>query len=188
VDESTLSTCKIVIAGPFSSGKTTFIKTISQIDIVSTEKGISKASKEPEVKENTTVAMDFGRIDIDETLVLYIFCTPGARRFDFVWDKLAEGSLGFILMVDSRYPETFREARSIFNMFMIYNSGMPCVFAANFQDSPDAWDVEAVRIALRLSNDIPIIPCIDTDRESVKGVMIALLNEVLKDIETDVDE
>jgi uncharacterized protein len=183
-----METCKFLISGPFSSGKTTFIKTISEIDIVSTEKDMLQVSREREIKENTTVAMDFGRITIDETLVLYIFGTPGARRFDFMWEIFAEGILGYVFMVDSRAPETFREAQSLFRTLIAYSPGLPCVFAANFHNLPNAWDIEALRIALRIPNEIPIIPCIATDRESVKGVMIALLNEVLKGVETDVDE
>jgi uncharacterized protein len=180
MDEPSFVTCKIILHSAWGSGKTTFIKTISEINIVSTEKGISKASKKAEVKENTTVAMDFGRITSeDQTVILYVFALPGSSH---VWMDLIEGALGFILIVDSRYPETFRQTRSMFQTLMAY-SPLPIVIAANFQDLPDAWDVEALRIGLQVSNDIPIIPCVATDRESVKGVLIALLNEVLKDIE-----
>jgi len=115
-----MQTVKIVITGPFSSGKTEFIKTISEIDVVATERKIT--SEIEKIKETTTVAMDFGRITIDENLVLYLFGTPGQKRFDFMWEILSEGMLGFIVMVDSSRPETFREARTILETFRAYGS------------------------------------------------------------------
>ena len=103
-----MQTVKMVVTGPFSAGKTEFIQSVSEIDVVSTERKISSAA-ERSVKEATTVAMDFGRITVDEDLVLYLFGTPGQKRFDFMWEILSEGMLGFIVMVDSTRPETFRE-------------------------------------------------------------------------------
>jgi hypothetical protein len=90
-----MQTVKIVVTGPFSSGKTEFIQSISEIDVVSTERKISLESEK--IKNATTVAMDFGRITIDKELVLYMFGTPGQRRFDFMWEILSEGMLGFIV-------------------------------------------------------------------------------------------
>ena len=107
-----MQTVKMVVTGPFSAGKTQFIQSVSEIDVVATERKISNVA-ERSVKEATTVAMDFGRITVDEDLVLYLFGTPGQKRFDFMWEILSEGMLGFIVMVDSTRPETFREARSI---------------------------------------------------------------------------
>ncbi len=97
-----MQTLKIVVTGPFSSGKTEFIQTISEIDVVSTERTITRESER--IKDRTTVAMDFGRITIDEELILYLFGTPGQKRFDFMWEILSEGMLGFIVMVDSTRP------------------------------------------------------------------------------------
>src|SRR5688500_5167177 len=128
-----MQTVKMVVTGPFSSGKTEFIKSISEIDVVSTEAGIQKNTAESLEKENTTVAMDFGRITVDDDLVLYLFGTPGQRRFDFMWEILAEGMLGFIVMVDSAKPETFREAKSILETFRAY-APTPFVVAANKQE------------------------------------------------------
>src|SRR5688572_25011985 len=102
-----MQTVKMVVTGPFSAGKTEFIQSVSEIDVVSTERKISSPA-ERSVKEATTVAMDFGRITVDEDLVLYLFGTPGQKRFDFMWEILSEGMLGFIVMVDSTRPETFR--------------------------------------------------------------------------------
>ena len=104
-----MQTVKMVVTGPFNAGKTEYIQTVSEIDVVSTEKKIS--SEAEKIKPSTTVAMDFGRITVDDDLVLYLFGTPGQKRFDFMWEILSEGMLGFIVMVDSTRPETFREAR-----------------------------------------------------------------------------
>jgi small GTP-binding protein len=178
-----MQTVKMVVTGPFSSGKTEFIKAISEIDVVSTEAGISKTSKEAEVKERTTVAMDFGRITVDDDLVLYLFGTPGQRRFDFMWEILAEGMLGFIVMVDSAKPETFREAKSILETFRAY-APTPYVVAANKQDHPDAWTPEDLRIALRLEPEVKLLPCVAKERDSVRNVLLELLYTILEETES----
>ncbi len=175
-----MQTVKMVVTGPFNSGKTEFIQTVSEIDVVSTERKISSAAER--VKESTTVAMDFGRITVDDELVLYLFGTPGQKRFDFMWEILSEGMLGFIVMVDSTRPETFREARGILETFRAY-APTPYVVTANKQDKEDAWDVEDMRIALRLDKNIPLIPTVAMDKESVKSVLIKLLTNILKEIE-----
>lgn len=177
-----MQTVKMVVTGPFSSGKTEFIKSISEIDVVSTERGISKNSEESQVKEQTTVAMDFGRITVDDDLVLYLFGTPGQRRFDFMWEILAEGMLGFIVMVDSAKPETFREAKSILETFRAY-APTPYVVAANKQDCKDAWEVDDMRVALRLDSKVKFLPCVATDKESVKKVLLELLYSILAEMD-----
>lgn len=177
-----MQTVKMVITGPFSSGKTEFIRSISEIEVVSTEQGISKDTAESQVKEATTVAMDFGRITVDDDLVLYLFGTPGQRRFDFMWEILAEGMLGFVVMVDSAKPETFREAKSILETFRAY-APTPYVVAANKQDHPDAWDAEDLRIALRIEEDVKLLPCVAKDKESVKTVLLELLYSILEEME-----
>ncbi len=176
-----MQTVKMVVTGPFSSGKTEFIKAISEIDVVSTDRNIS-SENEREQKENTTVAMDFGRITVDEDLVLYLFGTPGQRRFDFMWEILAEGMLGFIVMVDSAKPETFREARSILETFRAY-APTPYVVAANKQDHPDAWEPEDLRIALSIEEGIKLLPCVAKERDSVRNVLLELLYTILEEME-----
>src|SRR5512143_3843505 len=148
-----MQTVKMVITGPYASGKTEFIKSISEIDVVTTEAGVSSGTYEATIKDSTTVAMDFGRITVDDDLVLYLFGTPGQRRFDFMWEILAEGMLGFVVMVDSTKPETFREAKSILETFRAY-APTPYVVAANKQDAPDAWAPEDLRIALRVEEGV----------------------------------
>ncbi len=175
-----MQTVKIVVTGPFNAGKTAFIQTVSEIDVVATERKIT--SEAERVKDTTTVAMDFGRITVDEDLVLYLFGTPGQRRFDFMWEILSEGMLGFIVLVDSTRPETFREARGILETFRAY-APTPYVVAANKQDLEDAWDLEDMRIALRLDPHVKLLPCVATDKESVKKVLLELLFSIMEEIE-----
>lgn len=175
-----MQTVKMVVTGPFNAGKTEFISSVSEIDVVSTERKIS--SDFERIKESTTVAMDFGRITVDDDLVLYMFGTPGQKRFDFMWEILSEGMLGFIVMVDSTRPETFREARSILETFRAY-APTPYVVAANKQDCDDAWEIDDMRIALRLDADTKLINCIATDKESVKQVLLELLYSILEEMD-----
>jgi small GTP-binding protein len=177
-----MQTVKMVVTGPFNAGKTEFIQTVSEIDVVSTERKIS--SEAEKIKEATTVAMDFGRITVDDELVLYLFGTPGQKRFDFMWEILSEGMLGFIVMVDSTRPETFREARGILETFRAY-APTPYVVTANKQDIEDAWDIDDMRIALRLDPAIKLLPCISLKKESVKDVLLELLTNILEEIDAE---
>lgn len=175
-----MQTVKIVVTGPFNSGKTEFIRAVSEIDVVSTERKISAEAEK--IKESTTVAMDFGRITVDQDLILYLFGTPGQRRFDFMWEILSEGMLGFIVMVDSTRPETFREARSILQTFRAY-APTPYVVAANKQDRPDAWDLEDMQVVLRLDPNIKLLPCTAKKKDSVKNVLLELLYNILEEMD-----
>ncbi len=175
-----MQTVKMVVTGPFSSGKTSFIGSVSEIAVVRTERKITDESRS--TKSMTTVAMDFGRITIDQDLVLYLFGTPGQKRFDFMWEILSEGMLGFVVMVDSTRPETFREARRILDTFRGY-SATPFVVAANKQDDADAWPPDDLRIALELDGDVRVLPCTATKRSSVKAVLLELLYVILSESE-----
>lgn len=176
-----MQTVKMVVTGPFNAGKTAFIRSVSEIDVVATERKIS--SEAEKVKETTTVAMDFGRITVDDDLVLYLFGTPGQKRFDFMWEILSEGMLGFIVMIDSTRPETFREARSILQTFRAY-APTPYVVAANKQDMPDAWELEDMRLALRLDERVKLLPCVAQKRDTVKAVLLELLYSILAEMES----
>ncbi len=171
---------KMVITGPFSAGKTSFIGAVSEIDVVRTERKISSVAER--VKDTTTVAMDFGRITVDNDLVLYLFGTPGQRRFDFMWEILSEGMLGFIVLVDSTRPETFREAKRILETFQSY-ANTPFVVAANKQDHEDAWEPEDLRIILRLEPEVKVLPCVSIDKESVKNALLELLYSILEQLD-----
>lgn len=173
---------KMVITGPFSAGKTAFIGSVSEIDVVSTERKISNAAER--IKGATTVAMDFGRITVDDDLVLYLFGTPGQRRFDFMWEILSEGMLGFVVLVDSTKPETFREAKRILETFQSYAS-TPYVVAANKQDHEDAWPPDDLRIILRLDPSVKVLPCVSLQKESVKNVLLELLYSILEQLDNE---
>jgi small GTP-binding protein len=175
-----MQTVKMVVTGPFNAGKTEFIRSVSEIDVVSTERKIS--SEVEKIKNTTTVAMDFGRITVDKELVLYLFGTPGQKRFDFMWEILSEGMLGFVVMVDSTRPESFREARHILETFRAY-APTPYVVAANKQDRKEAWEVNDIRIALRLDPKIKMLNCVATQKESVKSILLELLYSILAEME-----
>ena len=171
-----MQTVKMVVTGPFSAGKTSFIGSISEIAVVRTERKITDETRS--VKQATTVAMDFGRITIDKDLILYLFGTPGQKRFDFMWEILSEGMLGFIVVVDSSRPETFHEARRILDTFRSY-SDTPYVIAANKQDDEDAWPPEDLKIALGLEAHVRVLPCIASHKASVKNILLELLYVIL---------
>jgi len=172
-----MESVKMVVTGPFAAGKTEFINAISEIEVVKTERKISSAS-EIAIKDETTVALDFGRITVDDELVLYLFGTPGQRRFDFMWEILSEGMLGFVVMVDSTRPETFREAKKILSTFQGY-ARTPYVVAANKQDHEDAWEPNDMKIVLRLNSNTKVLPCVAIDKESVKNILLELLYSIL---------
>ena len=171
---------KIVVTGPFAAGKTTLIRTISEITVLSTEKGITDETRSR--KTDTTVAMDFGRITIDRDLVLYLFGTPGQDRFDFMWEILGEGMLGYVLLVDASRPESLDEAAGILEAFRRM-ARVPFVVGLNRADGLDEAEEARVRSALELDDDVPVVPCDATDRESVKSVLLALLYAVVESLD-----
>lgn len=171
---------KVVITGPFSAGKTTLIRTISEITVLSTERGITDHTRAR--KNETTVAMDFGRITIDRELVLYLFGTPGQERFDFMWEILGEGMLGYVLLLDVSRPESLQEAVGILDAFRRM-ARVPFVVALNRTEGVDEVEEARIRQSLGISADVPLVPCDATDKESVKAVLLALLYSVLDEVE-----
>jgi hypothetical protein len=171
---------KIVVTGPFSAGKTTLIRTISEITVLSTERSITDETRSR--KTDTTVAMDFGRITIDRDLVLYLFGTPGQDRFDFMWEILGEGMLGYVLLVDASRPESLDEAVSIREAFRKM-ARVPFVVGYNRAEGLDEAEEAGVRSRLDLDDDVPVVPCDVTDRESVKSVLLALLYAVVDSLD-----
>lgn len=175
-----MQSVKVVVSGPFNAGKTTFIKAVSEISVLSTERQVSDASGEG--GGETTVAMDFGRITITDDIVLYLFGTPGQERFSFMWETLSEGMLGFVLLLDATSPQSVEDARSMIEFF----GGMadvPFVVAANKVDAEDEGVLDPVRADLGLDASVPLLPVDARDRESVKAVLIGLLNEILKSMD-----
>ena len=172
---------KIVVTGPFSAGKTTLIRTISEITVLSTEKDITDSTRSR--KAETTVAMDFGRITIDRDLVLYLFGTPGQDRFDFMWEILGEGMLGYILLVDSSRADSLEEAAGILAAFRKM-ARVPFVVALNRSAGVSPDEENTVRDVLALDDDVAVVPCDATDRESVKSVLLALLYAVVESLDS----
>ena len=172
----------MVVTGAVNSGKSQFIRAISEIEVVSTER---KATDDEtrRLKKETTVAMDFGRIAVADDIVLHLFGTPGQKRFDFMWEILSEGMLGLVVLVDSTRPDTFRETLRIIDFFNSYRA-IPYVVAANKQDHEEAWSIDDLRIALRLAPEVKLISCVATDREKVKTVLLELLYSILAEMET----
>ena len=173
---------KVVVTGPFAAGKTTLIRTISEITVLSTERGITDSTRKR--KAETTVAMDFGRITIDRDLVLYLFGTPGQDRFDFMWEILGEGMIGYLLLIDTTREESVQEAASILEAFRTM-ARVPYVVALNRAASNDNTLVDDVRTRLEIPADVAILPCDATDKESVKNVLLALLYAVLDEVESE---
>jgi len=171
-----MQSVKVVITGPFNAGKTTFIKSVSEITVLSTERQVSDVSGEG--RGETTVAMDFGRITISEDVVLYLFGTPGQERFSFMWETLSEGMLGFVLLVDISDSDSFSDATAMIQFFREM-SDVPFVVAAN-KVAPD--DLDLIRFAreqLALEDSIPLLPLDARDRDSVKSVLLGLMHRIL---------
>jgi small GTP-binding protein len=171
-----MQSVKVVVTGPFNAGKTTFIKAVSEITVLSTERQITDVSGEGQGE--TTVAMDFGRITISDDVVLYLFGTPGQQRFSFMWETLSEGMLGFVVLVDALADGSITEAVAMIEFFTGM-SDVPFVVAANKVASDDTATLSSLRSRLALSDDVPLLAVDARDRESVKGVLLGLLYRIL---------
>ena len=166
---------KILVTGPFDSGKTTFIGTISEIEVLSTERN-TKADDGS--LASTTVAMDFGRITFPDGYVLHIYGTPGQERFDFMWEVLSEGMLGYVVLLDGSDPSTFAEAGKIIEVFGGM-SDVPYVVGITWADRGDCLDPEAVARGLAAINCAEMLRCDARNRQDVKSVLVTLLELVL---------
>ena len=162
---------KVVVTGPFSAGKSQFVKTISDIPVISTERKLSV--REKGVKSQTTVAMDYGRAQIGDD-VLHLTGTPGQARFDFMWAILGREMRGLVLVVDATHKESFDEARQMLDE-MLAPRPVPFVIAANKQDKDEALHPDKVRRALGFSGvSVLVMPCVASRKTSVKMVLSQL--------------
>ena len=178
-------TVKIVVTGPFDAGKTTFIRTISEITVLSTEKDVSELDEQH--RGRTTVAMDFGRITVGSDIALYLFGTPGQDRFEFMWDILAEGMLGYVLMVDAERPESVAEAHRINEHFRALADVPSIVVVNKLADHEEDTMTAKVREELSLSDEIPIVVADARDRDDVKRVLVTFLRSVQARLQAQAD-
>lgn len=179
-EQSGRTPVKIVVAGGFGVGKTTFVGAISEIEPLRSEAIITEASAgvdelfEDGTKTETTVAMDFGRVSLKHQLVLYLFGTPGQDRFHFMWNELARGAIGAVVLVDTRRIEASFAAIDFFE-----KRGTPFVVAINTFHGRRLHSVDEVRNALQIESGIPIVYCDARVRVDVQRVLVTLVEHAL---------
>jgi len=168
---------KIVVTGPFNSGKTTFIDAISEIDVVSTDRRVTRSTGAR--KSRTTVAMDFGRISFPDGTVIHLYGTPGQERFGFMWEILSEGMLGYVVLMDGSDPSTFEDGKRIIETFCRM-SDAPFVVGITRPDRGECVGPDRLGSWLLPDDEIQVMQCDARRRGDVKLVLLSLMEMVLE--------
>jgi signal recognition particle receptor subunit beta len=179
-----MKSAKIIVTGPAHAGTTTLIRSLSEIAVLSTERRIGWAPARG--REEATISLDFGRVTIDRDLVLYFFGTPGDDPASLALGPLAERPIGLIVTLDTTRPASVEGAAGIVE-FLRTDSEVPYVVAANRLPQGDENGSTGIRGALHVPDDVPIVACEVTERESVKRVVLALIDRILDTMPTTAD-
>jgi hypothetical protein len=166
---------RLVVTGPVGAGKSTFIRTVSEIEVVDTDR--QATDETAQLKQKTTVAFDFGRLQFGPTTALHLYGTPGQSRFDFMWDILIRKAHAYIILVASHRPHEFRYARSVLH-FMQVRSHAPMIIGLTHMDQPEAWAQEDILLALGYVKDRqcpPVVVVDANDRRSVTQSVLTLV-------------
>lgn len=163
---------RLVVTGPVGAGKSTFIRSVSEIEVVDTDR---RATDETQLlKKKTTVAFDFGRLQFGPEMALHLYGTPGQSRFDFMWDILIRKAHAYILLVAAHRPREFRDARRILT-FMKHRSQVPMIIGLTHVDCPNAWEAANVGVALGYPNPFDCPPIVSVDATQAGSVAQAII-------------
>ncbi|MEO0458575.1 MAG: ATP/GTP-binding protein [Cyanobacteria bacterium P01_A01_bin.114] len=171
---------QLVITGPVGAGKSTFIRSVSEIEVVDTDRATTDATAD--LKPTTTVALDFGRLQFDPDMALHLYGTPGQSRFDFMWDMLIQKAHAYILLVPAHRPAEFRNAKLI-HRFMQARSTAPMIVGVTHADCKHAWALEDIAIALgfvEAEHRPPFTILNATEAQSVTNALMLLVNYCLQ--------
>ena len=168
---------KVLVTGPFSAGKTTFINAISEIATVSTEENVWGDDRQ--IKDRTTVGLDFGKVMVSEDVQIYLFGTPGQDRFDFLWEDLLQGSHVVMLLIDRSNWRSVMAGKKFFD-FYTSRTSVPLIIIANKSDLSDILTIDEIKTFYDLDPNYPFLECIAFNRECVRLVLETLVRELLR--------
>lgn len=163
---------KVVVTGPFNSGKSTFVRTISEIDVVSTERKVT--TEDAGIKSETTVAMDYGKVKLDDDII-HLNGAPGQTRFSFMWEILAKEMQAFLVLVDSTDTSSFGDVPEIIKTFTAMNQ-VPYMVVGTKSDLPGAASIGQIRNGTHIEDFVTVIPCNATSKSSIRQVLLQVVD------------